>query len=372
MTVPPPARIGQRIDQVDTPALLLDLEVLQGNIERMQSLADAAGVALRPHAKSHKSAHIALMQMAAGAAGVCCQKVSEAELLAENGVSDILVSNQVVGPTKIGRLVQLARRVRLGVCVDDSGNLAEIAAAARRIGSPVEVLVEVDVGMKRCGVDAETAVRLCQEIQATDGVTFGGLQAYNGSAQHVRTRDGRREAIGSSARVVSDVLARLDALDVEVPRVTGAGTGTFEFEASSGIWSELQCGSYVFLDADYARNEDDEGTTTGGFGNSLFVLGGVLSVAQAGRAVIDAGLKSMSMESGLPDVIGLPGARYTGASDEHGTLTTGQGNGPALGDRVRVVPGHCDPTVNLHDWFVCVRGDMVEDIWPVTARGAMF
>ena len=372
MTVPPPARIGQRTEEVDTPALLLDLDVLQTNIGRMQSLADAAGVDLRPHAKSHKSADIARLQIDAGARGVCCQKVSEAELLAQNGVGDILVSNQVVGASKIGRLVQLARRIRLGVCVDDSGNLAEIAAAARRVGASVEVLVELDVGMGRCGVDAEKAVPLCQEILRTEGVTFGGLQAYNGSAQHIRSRDGRHEAIEASGVTVRDVLARLDAADIQCPRITGAGTGTFEFEAASGIWSELQCGSYVFMDADYARNEDTEGGTTGGFGNSLFVLGGVLSVGQAGRAVIDAGLKSMSMESGLPELIDMPGARYAGASDEHGTLRTGQGNSPALGDRVRVIPGHCDPTVNLHDWFVCVRAGVVEDIWPVTARGAVF
>lgn len=372
MTVQPPACVGQSADEVDTPALVLDLDVLEENIRHMQNLADAAGVALRPHAKSHKSADIALKQLDAGAVGVCCQKVTEAELLAQNGVGDILVSNQVVGASKIGRLVQLARRINVGVCVDDSSNLAEIAAAARHLSASLEVLVEVDVGMGRCGVDAETAARLCCEIVGTDGIRFGGLQAYNGSAQHVRARDERKKAIANSAAIVRNVLARLASAGVECPRVTGAGTGTFEFEAASGIWTELQCGSYVFMDADYGRNEDESGQTTGGFANSLFVLGGVLSIAQAGRAVVDAGLKSMSMESGLPELTGLPGARYAGASDEHGTLVTGQGNGPALGDRVRLIPGHCDPTVNLHDWFVCLRGDRVEAVWPVTARGAVF
>lgn len=372
MTVHPPAKVGQSLDEVDTPALVLDLNALEANIARMQSLADAAGVALRPHAKSHKSADIARMQIKAGAAGVCCQKVSEAELLAQNGVSDILVSNQVVGAAKIGRLMQLARRARVGVCVDDSSNLAEIAAAARRVGAPLEVLVELDVGMGRCGVDADGAVRLSRDAAELDGVRFGGLQAYNGSAQHIRSRDGRRSAIESSGAIVQRVLDGLQDAGIACPRVTGAGTGTFEFEAASGIWSELQCGSYVFMDADYARNEDAEAQTTGAFQNSLFVLGGVLSIAQPGKAVIDAGLKSMSMESGLPEIADLPDIRYAGASDEHGTLTTGQGNGPALGDRIRVIPGHCDPTVNLHDWFVCARDGRVEAIWPVTARGAVF
>lgn len=372
MTVPPPARVGQRLHEADTPALVLDLDVLERNIRHMQSLADAAGVALRPHAKSHKSADIGRMQIAAGAVGVCCQKVSEAELLAQDGVDDILVSNQVVGARKIGKLAGLAGRIRLSVCVDDPGNLAEIAAAVRRTGASLDVLVEVDVGMGRCGVDPEAAELLCQKITHEEGITFGGLQAYNGRVQHVRSREGRRQAIKDSGAIVQDVLGRLAARNIECPRVTGAGTGTFEFEAASGLWTELQCGSYVFMDADYARNEDEFDTTTGGFGHSLFVLGGVLSVAQAGKAVVDAGLKSMSMESGLPELIGIPGATYAGASDEHGTLATGLGNGPTLGDCVRLIPGHCDPTVNLHDWFVCVRGEMVVGIWPVTARGAVF
>jgi D-serine deaminase-like pyridoxal phosphate-dependent protein len=372
MTIAPPARIGQSLQEADTPSLVLDMEALEANIGRMQGLADAAGVALRPHAKSHKSANIGRMQMEAGGAGVCCQKVTEAELLVQNGVGDILVSNQVVGATKIGKLARLGREARVGVCIDDAGNLAEIAAAARQAGAMIDVLVEVDVGMGRCGVGSDVAVHLSQQILATEGIGFGGLQAYNGRAQHIRTREGRRKAIEGSAGIVRETLAGLKAAGIECPQVTGAGTGTFEFEAASGIWTELQCGSYVFMDADYGRNEDETGTTTGGFQNSLFILGGVLSVAQAGRAVIDAGLKSMSMESGLPELIGLPEAAYAGASDEHGTLTTGQGNGPALGDRVRLIPGHCDPTVNLHDWFVCVRGDTVVDVWPVTARGAVF
>jgi len=372
MTLPPPAKVGQSIDEVDTPALLLDLDVLDENIARMQAFADAAGVALRPHAKSHKSADIALRQIEAGARGVCCQKVSEAELLALNGVGDILVSNQVVGARKIARLAGLARAANVAVCVDDAGNAAEIAAAARRLGGPIDMLVEVDVGMGRCGVDPEQALPLVQEIGRLDGVSFGGVQAYHGRAQHVRDRAGRQKAIDESEASVRRVLTDLSNAGIACPRVTGAGTGSFEFEAASGVWTELQCGSYVFMDADYARNTDEAGTTTGAFGHSLFILAGVLSVAQRGRAVVDAGLKSMSMESGLPELVGLDGAAYAGASDEHGTLTTGNANGPALGDRVRLIPGHCDPTVNLHDWYICVRDGTVEAVWPVTARGAVF
>ncbi|WP_417513419.1 DSD1 family PLP-dependent enzyme [Minwuia sp.] len=372
MTVPQPAKVGDRIKEIDTPALLLDLEVLERNIVRMQKLADAAGVALRPHAKSHKSADIALKQIAAGAVGLCAQKVSEAALLVANGVGDVLVSNQVVGARKIGQLASLATRARIGVCVDDPGNVEQIAQAARHFGGHIEMLVEVDVGMGRCGVDPADAPGLCQKIIATEGVGFGGLQAYNGRAQHVRSHADRGAAIEASATAVRRVLSDLEASGVACPRVTGAGTGTFEFEAASGLWNELQCGSYVFMDADYSRNLDERGTEIDTFGHSLFILAGVLSIAQPGRAVVDAGLKCLSVDSGLPVVSGLAGAVYAGASDEHGTLTTGDGNGPALGDQVRLIPGHCDPTVNLHDWYVGVRGDTVEAVWPVTARGAMF
>lgn len=372
MTLPPPARTGQPIDDVDTPALVIDLDALDANIALMQSLADAAGKALRPHAKSHKSAEIARLQISAGAAGVCCQKVSEAELLVQGGVDDILVSNQVVGALKIGRLARLARDCRVAVCVDDAGNLAQIGAAARRSGGVIEVLVELDVGMGRCGVGAEGVAALARQAAETEGLSFGGLQAYNGRAQHIREHEARARAISESGAIVREALDHLSGVGLECPRVTGAGTGTFEFEAADDVWTELQCGSYVFMDADYARNLDSNGEMTSPFRHSLFVLAGVMSVAQAGRAVVDAGLKAMSMESGLPEVAGNADLTYKGASDEHGTLSTGASNGPALGDKVRLIPGHCDPTVNLHDWFVCVRDGHVEDVWPVTARGAVF
>ncbi|WP_416896725.1 MAG: DSD1 family PLP-dependent enzyme [Minwuia sp.] len=372
MTLPPPVRAGQPVDEVDTPALLVDLDALERNIALMQRAADRAGVALRPHAKSHKSADIALKQIEAGAVGVCCQKVSEAELLAAGGVGDILVSNQVVGPKKIGRLASLARHVRLGVCVDDAGNAAEIAAAARHFGGEIAMLVEVDVGMGRCGVDPEGAAALCRHVSALEGVRFAGLQAYHGRAQHIRDHGERGAAIAGAGVIVRRVLADLAAAGVDCPAVTGAGTGSFEFEAASGIWTELQCGSYVFMDADYAANLDEGGEAVSVFDHSLYLLAGVVSAARSGRAVVDAGLKSLAVDSGLPAVADPPGVRYLGASDEHGTLDTGSGNSPPLGGKVRLIPGHCDPTVNLHDWYVAVRGDVVEALWPVTARGAVF
>ena len=372
MALPPPAKIGDPLDEVDTPALLLDLDALEANIRTMQGLADKAGVALRPHAKSHKSADIARLQMQAGAVGVCCQKVSEAEMLAVQGVDDILVSNQVVGTVKIDRLARLGRHIRLGVCIDDAGNLAQIAQAARHQGADLEVLLEIDVGMGRCGVAADQVAGLCRQIGDTEGVRFGGLQAYEGRAQHIRDHGKRGAAISKAEAMTRAALAELKGAGIDCPRVTGAGTGSFPFEAASGVWGELQCGSYVFMDADYARIEDASGQPVSTFRHGLFVLAGVLSIARPGRAVVDAGLKCMSMESGLPTIPDFAELDYAGASDEHGTLTTGTSNGPALGDRIRLIPGHCDPTVNLHDWYVGIRGGVVEALWPVTARGAVF
>ncbi|PJK28770.1 DSD1 family PLP-dependent enzyme [Minwuia thermotolerans] len=371
MSLPPPARVGDPLESVDTPALVIDLEVLDRNIAAMQDIADARGVALRPHAKSHKSADIARRQMACGAVGICCQKISEAELMATGGVDDILVTNQIVGARKIGRLSRLARHVRLGVCVDDTDNLAEIAAAARHSGAELDIYVEVEVGMGRCGVAPEKAGALCRAAAAEEGVRFAGLQAYNGRAQHIRDHRERGAAIARAGEAVRVVLADLEQAGLGGVRVTGAGTGSFEFEAGSGLWHELQAGSYIFMDADYARNLGPEGTPETTFGHSLFVLAGVLSTAPSGRVVVDAGLKALAVDSGLPLVAGPEGAAYLGASDEHGVVDPG---GAALrpGDHVRLIPGHCDPTVNLHDWIVGARDGFVTDIWPVTARGAVF
>ncbi|MEC9345343.1 MAG: DSD1 family PLP-dependent enzyme [Pseudomonadota bacterium] len=372
MTIqPPPARIGDPVNKVDTPALIVDLDILAANIARMQRLADSHGVRLRPHAKTHKSADIGRLQVAAGAVGLCCQKVSEAEAMVAGGIGDVLVSNQVVGRAKIDRLVLLARRARVGVCVDDPVNLAEIAAAARHAGVSIDALVEIDVGMARCGVPVgETALALCRDAVEAEGLRFAGLQAYHGSAQHIRGAGERGTAIARGGAHVRRMLDLLAGAGIDCPTVTGAGTGTAPFEAASGLWTELQAGSYVFMDADYARNHLVDGDAP--FGHSLFVLAGVMSVARAGQAVCDAGLKSMSFESGLPLVHGRRGVTYARPSDEHGSLALEAGVTLELGDRVRLIPGHCDPTVNLHDWYVGIRDGHVAALWPVSARGAVF
>ncbi len=362
---------GMSILEVDTPALLLDLEALERNLARMANAARAAGVALRPHAKTHKCPEIALMQIAAGAVGVCCQKVSEAQVMVADGVRDILISNEIVGARKLDRLARLAATARVSVCTDDISNVDELSAAACAHEVSLRVLVEIDVGARRCGVaSVEAAVALARRIASSPGLTFGGLQAYRGPAQHLREYEGRRQAIAEAVSRCRDIRDRLLAEGLTCATITGAGTGTFDFEATSGVYTEIQPGSYVFMDADYRRNRNASGGAFEEFEQSLFVLATVMSNALDNTAVVDAGMKALSVDSGMPLVAGIPSARYVRASDEHGTLELA--GSLSLGDKVRLVPGHCDPTVNLHDWYVGMRADRVEAVWPVAARGPGF
>lgn len=373
MTIPPPAEIGQPLADVETPALIVDLDAFERNLARMADGARAAGLALRPHAKTHKSARIAGRQIALGAVGVCCQKVGEAEAMVAGGVADVLVSNQIVGARKLRRLAALARRARIGVCVDDAGNVADLDAAAAEAGATLGVLVEIDVGAGRCGVaPGEAALRLADRVATAAHLHFEGLQAYHGRAQHIRSFAERRDAIRRAAGLAAATRDLLRRHGIDCLRITGAGTGSWHFEAESGVYTELQCGSYVFMDADYARNLAEDGRAAPEFEQSLYVLATVMSRPTAERAVLDAGLKALSVDSGLPLLVDTPEADYVGASDEHGTLRLNRpSNRLRLGDKVRLIPGHCDPTVNLYDWYVGARGGRVETVWPVDARGAV-
>jgi D-serine deaminase-like pyridoxal phosphate-dependent protein len=371
MILPPPASAGQRVADVDTPALLLDLDAFEANVAAMARFARDAGMRLRPHAKSHKCPPIAMAQIAAGAVGVCCQKVSEAEALVDGGVGDVLVSNEVVGAPKLARLAALAARARIGVCADDAANVADLDAAARAAGTRLDVFVEVDVGAGRCGVaPGEPALRLAQAIAACGNLGFAGLHAYHGAAQHLRGVAERSAAIARAAAEAQATRDLIQRAGIACPLVTGAGTGTFAFEAASRVYGELQPGSYVFMDADYGRI-DWEGLPR--FAQSLFILTTVMSAPVPERVVVDAGLKAHSVDSGMPLVHGRPGLEYAKASDEHGVVDVAPGAArPRLGEKLRLVPGHCDPTVNLYDWIVACRGEAVEAVWPVAGRGAFY
>jgi len=364
----PPARVGQRLEDVDTPALVLDLDAFERNLGVLQEAVAGKGVRVRAHAKTHKCPEIAKRQIAAGAIGVCCQKVSEAEALVEGGIEDVLVSNEVIGASKIARLAELARRAKLGVCVDSAQGLGELRAA----GASLDVYVELEVGMGRCGIaPGESAAALAKEIAASPGLRFAGLQAYNGRAQHMRTMQERKSAIEFASRKVLETRELLEKAGLACPIVTGAGSGTFMFEVESGAWNEIQPGSYVFMDADYARNEWAPPLPR--FEHSLFVLATAMSRPSDSLAIVDAGLKASSVDSGMPGVWSRPGLSYAKASDEHGWIEAAAGTkAPGLGEKLLLVPGHCDPTVNLYDWYVCVRKGAVEALWPITARGALY
>jgi len=368
----PPASLGQRLEEVDTPALIVDLDAFERNLRSLADAVAGRGVRVRAHAKTHKCPEIARRQVAAGAVGVCCQKVSEAEAMVEGGIADVLVSNEVVGAPKLARLAELATRARIGVCVDDAANVRDVSVAARRSGATLDVYVEIDVGARRCGVaPGEAALGLAREIAGAPGLRFAGLQAYHGAAQHLRTMAERRAAIEFAAQAARDTRALIESAGIACPTVTGGGSGTFAFEIESRAFDEIQPGSYVFMDADYAKNE--WAAPLPRFEHALFVLATVMSRPAAGRAVLDAGLKASSVDSGLPTVWQRPGLRYARASDEHGVLELEAGaTAPALGAKMLLVPGHCDPTVNLYDWYVCLRGGKVEALWPITARGAMY
>ena len=371
MTTRPPAEIGMPLEAVETPALLIDLDAFERNLARPAAVITDPQVALRPHAKTHKCPVIARRQMAHGAVGVCCQKVSEAEAMVYGGVPDVLVSNEIVGTTKIARLAGLARQARVAVCADDPGNVTDLNAAALASGVRLPVLVEVNVGADRCGVEpGEPALALARQIAGCPGLRFAGLQAYHGSAQHLREYARRREAIEGAVEKVRRTLEGLTRAGLACEVVTGAGTGTYRFEAGSGAYTELQMGSYNFMDADYAQDLAEDGGPYQDFEQSLFVYATVMSRPATDRAVVDAGLKAVSVDSGMPVVQGRPDVEYARASDEHGKLTLHDPDRAVrIGDKIRLIPGHCDPTVNLHDWYVCVRHGRIEALWPITARG---
>jgi D-serine deaminase-like pyridoxal phosphate-dependent protein len=361
---------GDPVSAVPTPALVLDLDAMERNLSSMAGFARDRGLRLRPHAKMHKSARIARLQLAAGAAGVCVQKVSEAESLAAGGVGNLFISNQVIDPAKLARVAGLARRVALAIAVDSPLGVDRLADALAAAGSTLDVFVEIDVGQGRCGVAPEAAGALARQVAAR-GLRFAGLQAYHGKAQHLRRAEERRAAIERAVGLVRTAQAAVAAAGIACPLVTGAGTGSFPFEAASGLYGELQAGSYLFLDRDYADNQPTPGAPA--FEHALFVKSQVMSRDSA-HAVVDAGHKSHAVDSGLPRVWGRD-LEFANGGDEHGILRAGRDALPELGDTVWLVPGHCDPTVNLHDHYVAVRGGLsdgvVEGLWPVDARGCV-
>jgi 3-hydroxy-D-aspartate aldolase len=371
-----PAAPGMKEGDIQTPCLVLDLDALERNIIKMGNFAKQMGVRHRVHGKMHKSVDVAkLQERLGGSVGVCCQKVSEAEVFARGGIKDVLVSNQVRDPAKIDRL---ARMPKLGArticCVDDLANVADLSAAATRHGTTIECLVEIDCGAGRCGVNTTPAVvAIAKAIDAAPGLKFAGLQAYQGAMQHMDSYADRKAKIDISVAMVKDAVDTLKAEGLDCDIVGGGGTGSYYFEGNSGVYNELQCGSYAFMDADYGRILDENGKRIdqGEWENALFILTSVMSHTKADKAICDAGLKVQSVDSGLPVIFGRTDVTYMKCSDEHGVIADPAGV-LKVNDKLRLVPGHCDPTCNVHDWYVGVRNGVVETVWPVSARGKAY
>lgn len=371
-----PAAIGTDEAEIQTPSLVLDLDALERNIKKMGDYAKAHGMRHRVHGKMHKSVDVAKLQVElGGACGVCCQKVSEAEVFARGGIKDVLVSNQVRDPAKIDRL---ARMPKLGArticCVDDIDNVADLSEAAQRHGTQIECLVEIDCGAGRCGVTTTPEViAIAKAIDAAPGLKFAGIQAYQGAMQHMDLYEDRKAKIDIAVAQVKDAVDGLAAGGLECDIVGGGGTGSYYFESTSGVYNELQCGSYAFMDADYGRILDQDGNRIdrGEWENAFFILTSVMSHAKADKAIVDAGLKAQSVDSGLPVIFGRTDVEYIKCSDEHGVVADPDG-ALKVNDKLRLVPGHCDPTANVHDWYVGVRNGKVETLWPVSARGKAY
>jgi 3-hydroxy-D-aspartate aldolase len=331
----------------------------------------------RAHGKMHKSVDVLKLQMEKGGAiGVCCQKVSEAEVFARAGIKDILVSNQVRDLAKIDRLARLPEVSggRAIVCVDDVANIADLSAAAQKHGTELGVFVEIDCGAGRCGVTTTPAVvEIAKAAAAAPGLRFLGLQAYQGAMQHMDKYEDRKAKLDVAIAMVEDAVEALKQEGLEPELVSGGGTGSYYFESNSGVYNELQCGSYAFMDGDYGRILDKDGKRLdqGEWENALFILTSVMSHAKPDKAICDAGLKAQSVDSGMPFIYGRDDVKYVKCSDEHGVIEDPQGV-LKINEKLKLVTSHCDPTCNVHDWYVGVRNGKVESIWPVSARGKIY
>lgn len=362
-----------RREDIPTPALLLDLDRFERNLARLAAHVRAAGKALRPHAKTHRCPEIARRQVAAGALGVACAKLGEAEVMAAAGVRGLLITTEVVTAAGIARLVRLLEAAPdTMVVVDNAENVEALAAAAAAAGRVLDVLVDVDVGHRRTGVPpGAPALDLARAVAARRSLRLRGLQGYAGHCAHVVGWKARREASLGAMAGLMDTRRRLEREGLAVDVVAGGSTGTWDIDVELDGLTELQAGSYCLMDLDYRRIGNREGDLFTDFEMALTVLATVVSVPAPDRAIVDAGLKAFATDRPLaPEPVGRPDLAYAFAGDEHGRLTVNDpARRPRLGERLEFFPPHCDPTVNLYDRIYAVRGDAVAAVWEVAARG---
>jgi len=350
-------------EELETPALLIDLDLLEYNIASMAKSFSSQKTKLRPHFKTHKCPIISHKQINAGAKGITCAKLGEAETLVFAGIKDVLIANTIVQPSKIIRLANLAHGdTKISVATDNLQNIESLSEAAITIGSTLHVLVEVDIGMERCGVNTpEEVLLLAQKIIKAKGLKFEGIQAYEGHLVQNTDIDTRRQGVLIAADKLKKIKEFIERNGITINQVSGGGTGTYNLTGNNLIWTEVQAGSYIFMDTIYERLGLK-------FKNALSILATVIH-KRSGMAVTDAGLKVCSTENGSPRVKYYPELKfYDELSEEHGTIVDPKDELTYL-QKLEYIPSHCCTTVNLHDFFYCIRNDNLECVWPILARG---
>lgn len=359
--------IGMHKTELDTPALLIDLDKMEANIETMANYFSTVNADLRPHVKTHKTPIISHKQIAAGAIGVTCAKLGEAEAVIHAGIRDVLIANQVVGPHKIARLINLAKHSEIMVAVDNPDNVQAISEAAAAKGATVRMLVEVNIGMNRCGVEpGEPACKLAEKILQSPNLKFEGLMGYEGHTVAKQNQVERDAAAREAIQHLLDTKHYLEKHNVEVAIMSGGGTGTFNITGSIPEMTEVQAGSYIFMDSTYGN----VGGVGEQFDRSLSVLATVVSRPNSDRVIVDTGLKVLAKEFGIPQPLGVNGVEMTGLSEEHGTIQVSDENiSLKPGDKLEILPSHCCTTVNLHDRYYGIRQGIVESVWDIAARG---
>jgi D-serine deaminase-like pyridoxal phosphate-dependent protein len=365
------AWVGRPVEEIPTPVLIVELDALERNLARMRDHFASHPQAYRPHGKAHKSPVIGGMQIAHGALGQCAGKIGEAEVLAAGGLENILITSEVVGVGKIERLMRLAAAHRVIQVVDHPRNVEDLGRAAAAAGLTLDVLVDVNVGQNRTGVlPGAPAVELAQVVGRQRSLRLRGIQGYAGHIQHIDGFENRAATDRRALQLVADTRAALERAGFAVDIVSVGGTGTYRIDTDHSFVTECQPGSYIFMDSHYSSIGGPGGPAYDDFANSLFVLSTVISAPDKARRILDAGQKILSNDAGPGKLRDITGVDYRSGGDEHGILTL---NAPSraieLGDRLWLVPSHCDTTVNLHDRFFAVRGGVVEAVWPVAARG---
>jgi 3-hydroxy-D-aspartate aldolase len=366
------ALIGRPLSEIPTPALILNLDALEFNLRKLPLLLAKSGTAYRAHGKGHKNIEIAKRQLGHGAVGICCQKLSEAEVFISGGIDNVLLTNEIVDSQKLTRVCELAKQCNLTMVVDSIVGIVLLETAASRAGIKIKVLVEVNLGQDRCGVSSTgDVIDLASKIRASEHLIFAGLQAYHGKLQHVTGWDARRDAVIASTAKLKEIVGSLHSHRMPPDIVAGGGTGTFEFDCELGVINELQPGSYVVMDSQYNAIGGREGGSFDVFRNALHIATQVISRSGDKWCVVDAGLKTIGSDAGTPRVVGIA-APFSFGGDEHGIIDLRDlSDRPSIGDRLSIVPGHCDTTINLHNHYVVVENERVVDFWKVDARGCV-